>query len=635
MEQENKKQAAFDPLDMNNYKIEKLPKMEKSTFEKWMARVGGPLAIVAFILVYWVVDIPFIDNLKQTDFIPAEEVVVAEPTDAQDAEVVDVTATQQSADQSAEAEVEPLTEAETTTEQSGAPTEAEEIVATEEAALQAEAAQIEELPTTPEPIKAEATAEKAAAKPDDSLKKAVKFIEENGWSDFTRANYAMLAIFIAAIILWITEPIPNYLTALLVILGIVLTEVTTQKVAFATLGHPVMWLNILSFVLASMLVKTRVAKRLALWFVLRFGHSASGVFFSFVIINVILSAFISATTVKAAILLPIFMVVAAVYGASQGNRNNFGRNIVLQNLFQVNIGASGFLTGSGANLLAASLIGGAIGLDSIGYMDWFNAAFPLAIILLIIGWFVGTKIIFPIPKEQRKPQIEGGLVRLREELDSMGKMTTEEYKAVAIFVGVLGMWATTDILHSIDATTVAFIGAVIALLPGVGVVKWNDVDIPWHLMLFSAGAYAIGAGLDATALPKTMVDVLFNSLGVSEATPFWVLYLVLTGMMLFSALLFQSKTMRALIFVPIAIGVAQKYGYEVMSLAFPVALLIEHVYVLPFNSKPAALLYTTNHYSWSDTFKYGFTMMLIGWGMIILWGETVLRWLGHTPNGLF
>ena len=27
----------FDPLDMNNYKIEKLPKMEKSTFEKWMA----------------------------------------------------------------------------------------------------------------------------------------------------------------------------------------------------------------------------------------------------------------------------------------------------------------------------------------------------------------------------------------------------------------------------------------------------------------------------------------------------------------------------------------------------------------------------------------------------------------------
>lgn len=558
MTQDIKQEAQqFDPLDMNNYKIEKLPKMEKSSFERWMARLGGPLAILAFVLVYWVVDIPFIDNLKESDFIPTE--IVTENADG--------------------------------------------TISVEQPA------------------------------PAQNVKKAVKFIQERGFDDFTRANYAMLAIFLAAIILWITESVPNYLTALLVILGLVLTEVTSQKEAFAQLGHPVMWLNILSFVLASMLVKTRAAKRLALWFVLKFGHSASGVFFSFLVINVVLSAFISATTVKAAILLPIFMVVAAVYGASNGNRNNFGRNIVLQNLFQVNIGASGFLTGSGANLLAASLIGGALGITSISYSDWFAAAFPLAIILLFIGWFVGVKIIFPIPKEQRKPQIEGGLVKLREELDSMGKMNIEEWKSIAIFVGVLIMWAT-DKLHGIDATTVAFIGAVIALLPGVGVVKWNDVDIPWHLMLFSAGAYAIGAGLDATALPKSMVDVMFNSLGVTENTPFWVLYLLLTGMMLFSALLFQSKTMRALIFVPIAIGVAQKFGYPIMSLAFPVALLIEHVYVLPFNSKPAALLYTTNHYSWSDTFRFGFTMMLIGWAMIILWGETVLRWLGYT-EGLF
>lgn len=557
MEQENKQVATFDPLDMNNYKIEKLPKMEKSSFEKWMARLGGPLAILAFVLVYWVVDIPFIDNLKESDFIPTEVV-----TEAPDGTV-----------------------------------------------------SVE----TPQPAQ--------------NVKKAVNFIKAHGFEDFTRANYAMLAIFLAAIILWITESIPNYLTALMVILGLVLTEVTTQKDAFAQLGHPVMWLNILSFVLASMLVKTRAAKRLALWFVLKFGHSASGVFFSFLIINIVLSAFISATTVKAAILLPIFMVVAAVYGASNGHRNNFGRNIVLQNLFQVNIGASGFLTGSGANLLAASLIGGALGITSISYSDWFAAAFPLAIILLFIGWWVGVKIIFPIPKEERVPQIEGGLEKLRVELDSMGKMNIEEVKSIVIFVGVLAMWAT-DKLHGIDATTVAFIGAVIALLPGIGVVKWNDVDIPWHLMLFSAGAYAIGAGLDATALPKTMVDVMFNSLGISDNTPFWVLYLLLTAMMLFSALLFQSKTMRALIFIPIAIGVAQKFGYPVMSLAFPVALLIEHVYVLPFNSKPAALLYTTNHYSWSDTFRFGITMMLIGWAMIIIWGETVLRWMGYT-EGLF
>ncbi len=524
----------FDILDMHNYRVEKLKKNKKVGFERWMEIFGGPLAIIAFILIYYFSDFSFINNIN----------------------------------------------------------------------------------------------------PDILTDEAAKRFKELGSESFSRINYAMLAIFAASIILWITEAIPNYLTSLFVIITMVLTGVTSEKLAYAQLGHPVMWLNILSFVLASMLVTTRVAKRFALWFVLRFGKNATWIFISFIVINVVLSIFISATTAKATILLPIFMVIAAIYGASPDKRNNFGRNIVLQNLFQINIGASGFITGSGANLLAGSIIAGALGVSMFGFQEWFISAFPLCIILIIIGWLVGTRIIFPMKPEERVPQIEGGMARLKKEYDSLGKMTVNEYKSIAIFVIVLALWAT-DKQHGISQTAVAFMGAVVALLPGIGVVKWNDVDIPWHLMLFSAGAYTLGAGLDVTDLPAVMIDSLFTHFGITQDTPFWVLYFGLTFIMLFSGILFQSKTMRALIFVPIAIGVAQKFGYPVMSLSFPVALLIEHVYVLPFNSKPSALLYTTNHYSMTDSFKFGFTMMVISWFMIILWGETVLKWLGHTPNGVF
>ncbi len=530
---ELEQEQVFDPLDMNNYKVEKLPKMEKSGFEKWMARLGGPIAALVFILIYWVIDIPLFDNL---DF----------------------------------------------------------------SGLSA---------------------------------KAQARLDVIGEAAFIRACYAMLAIFCASIVLWISEAVQSYLTSLMVIMAVIMCGVTTQKDAFAQLGHPVMWLNILSFVLASMLVKTQAAKRFALWFVLKFGKSASGIFFSFLVINVVLSMFISATTVKATILLPIFMVVAAIFGASQGNRNNFGRNLVLQNLFQINIGASAFMTGSGANLLAISLLTGAYSSVSMIYSDWLAAAFPLAMILLVIGWFIGVKVIFPLKPEEKKPQIEGGMQRLRQELDAMGKMTKEEFKSIAIFVGVLVMWVTES-WHGVSAEVVVLIGAIIALMPGIGVVKWNDVDIPWHLMIFSAGAYVIGSGLNATDLPAMMVGAGMDALGITAQTPFIVLYVLLTGLMLFSALIFQSKNMRALVFLPIAIGVEQQFGLPPLSLSFPVALLIEHVYVLPFNSKPAALLYTTNHYSWSDTFKFGITMMLIAWVMILIWGETVLHWLGYTP-GLF
>lgn len=44
--------------------MEKLPKMEKSGFEKWLARLGGPLAIIAFILLYYFINISFLDNLN-------------------------------------------------------------------------------------------------------------------------------------------------------------------------------------------------------------------------------------------------------------------------------------------------------------------------------------------------------------------------------------------------------------------------------------------------------------------------------------------------------------------------------------------------------------------------------------------
>ena len=570
MAEERTDPQVFDPLDMNNYRIEKLPKMQKSGFEKFLQRIGAPLAILAFIVLYWMVDIPFINQID--------------------------------------------TNSETTTLTESAMKRYDQM----------EAAQLKTLQNADgEQLKASGLTEQQQAQLTDATH-----------NKFVRINYAMLAIFVAAIILWISEAIPNYLTSLIVILAIVLTGITTDKTAYAQLGHPVMWLNILSFILASMLVKTQVAKRFAIWFVLKFGKNASGIMISFIVINLVLSAFISATTAKAAILLPIFMVIAAIYGATGGkNRNNFGRNLILQNLFQINLGANAFLTGSGATLLAGSIIAGAMGWGAFSYQDWFKAAFPMNVLLIFIAWFVGSKIFFPLKKEERVPQIAGGMDRLRDELKKLGKMKPEEYKAIAIFVIVLLLWAT-DKQHGINQTAVAFMGAVVALLPGVGVVKWNDVDIPWHLLLFSAGAYTLGAGLDATGLPGTLVDALFASLGITQSTPFWTIYLILTAGILLFSLIFQSKTMLTLIFIPIAIGVAQKNGYPIMSLAFPVALLVGHVYVLPFNSKPAALLYTTNQYSWSDTFKFGITMMFISWLMIILWGETVLRWFGYT-NGVF
>jgi di/tricarboxylate transporter len=271
---------------------------------------------------------------------------------------------------------------------------------------------------------------------------------------------------------------------------------------------------------------------------------------------------------------------------------------------------------------------------SFFFQDWLIVAFPVSVSMLFVGWIVGTKFIFPISEEDEVPHIPGGMDSLKAELEKLGPIAWSEVKSVIIFVTILALWAT-DKYHGISATAVAFVGAIVALMPRIGVVEWNDVDIPWHLLMFSAGAYTLGAGFKTTDLPSISVNAVFDALGLGTDTPFWALYLILTGGMLASALVFQSKTMRTMLFVPIAIGVAQRFDYPVLSLALPVALLIEHVYVFPFNSKPALLLYSTDQYSFSDTAKFGLTMLAVGWATSIVMGETYYRWLGYTAQGVF
>jgi hypothetical protein len=55
---------------------------------------------------------------------------------------------------------------------------------------------------------------------------------------------------------------------------------------------------------------------------------------------------------------------------------------------------------------------------------------------------------------------------------------------------------------------------------------------------------------------------------------------------MYSGLVFQSKTIRTMVFVPIALGVEKRFNFPPMSLALPVAMLIEHCYVLPSTASP-------------------------------------------------
>lgn len=207
----------FDPLDLNNYKIEKLPTRKKSKFENGMAVVGGPLAIIVFVLFSFVLELPFLKNISpdqlsnsaKTEYNNSKSVVklnsINKFPDSLHEAYSNITGQLGNGNNGKKKEID-----------------------------------------------------------ESSLNKTEKsvWLKMKGIA-FSQKNAFMLAIFLAALVLWITEAIPAYLTSLILIVSLVLTNVLNETDAYHQLGHKVMWLNILSFVLASMLVKTRVAKRFA------------------------------------------------------------------------------------------------------------------------------------------------------------------------------------------------------------------------------------------------------------------------------------------------------------------------------------------------------------------------------------
>ena len=444
-----------------------------------------------------------------------------------------------------------------------------------------------------------------------------------------------IAAFAAALTWWITEPFPTYATSLLLMAILTFFNGWAEEKVLGVFGLEVIWLNILAFILSSTLVKSQLAKRFALWIGIKFGHSSMTIMGAFILLQLFLAPFIPATTARTVMVLPVMLVIAQIYGSTSDNKNNFGVNLFMQNLQGISIFSSGFITGSTCNIVAAAFIF-EMGGRRVYYSEWMIAMLPITIIVMAISWWLGQKLLFKVKPENQVPHVQGGFEVMRKMLKDMGKFSIDEAKASAVFLFVLFLWAT-DKYHmgwfgfEISAVMAALVGTVIVFLPKIGLLKWNDADIPWHVMIFSAGAYAGGLALFDSGAARFLVGKLFDAIGLNGSLNFWLVYIIIITFAMYAHLFFTSKTMRSIVMIPIIIAIAQQMGFDPVSLALPAAFTLTWVITLPTNAKPNLILYSTGQFSISDNLKYGLTVSTIGVVVMIIAGFTWFRWLGITP----
>ena len=120
----------------------------------------------------------------------------------------------------------------------------------------------------------------------------------------------------------------------------------------------------------------------------------------------------------------------------------------------------------------------------------------------------------------------------------------------------------------------------------------------------------------------------FAYLGVTAATPKVWVFVIMALLFGLTTLISESKTARTIIMFPILIATANKFGWDIIGFCLPMAFLINQVYVLYFNSKPANISYLTNMYSTWDGFKFGMIQLLLIIALLVPWTHYVMPLMG-------
>ena len=415
-----------------------------------------------------------------------------------------------------------------------------------------------------------------------------------------------MALFAFALIMWIARPIPIYLTSIILILLLPLIgAVEDQEIVFGALGFDIIWLMVSAFVLTSAMSATNLGKRIALYLTTKFAKTPTQVLVVFVIVNYILAFFVPSTTARASLIVPIALIILEIYKAVPG-KSNFGRLLMLQGVQNNAFATSVVMTATSAQVLAIGFINEQAGGD-VGYMEWLLGSLPQAIITTVIAFIVGMCLYKY--KDEMTGAMGGAAETLKKQLEELGPISVREKKALFIFLLTLFLWATGDYQEAwfgfeISTEQTAVLGMLLCLLPGIGVISWKEANIKWDLMIFSAGAYAVGNAVDDSGAASWLIGNLVEAIGLDRMNPSLVA-VILIFITVFSHMIFTSKTVRTTILIPAVITLAQGLGIDPVPLARVCAFGISTTITLPPHSKVNTLYFGTGYFDVKDELIFG------------------------------
>ena len=424
-----------------------------------------------------------------------------------------------------------------------------------------------------------------------------------GIEGLTVVQQRVIAIFVMAVLLWITEAIPAWATSITIIF-VLLFCVSDSSFQFfqgtedqygtmldhvgvmACFADPTIILFLGGFVLAIAATKSGLDVLAARTLMKPFGQKSENVLLGFLLITGVFSMFISNTATAAMMLTfltPVFKALPA---------NGKGR-IALTMAIPVgaNLGGMGTPIGTPPNVFALKYLNDPTGLNiGITFSHWMMIMVPLVIVLLIIAW---RMIIRFFPFTQKTIQ-----------LDIKGEVSHN--------------------LFGINANTVAMLP--IAVFAITRVITAKDLqDIDWSVIWMVAGGFALGNAMNGTGLAENAI----KSIPFGAWNPLIILFIACIICFILSN--FISNTATAALLVPILAVVCKGMGENLGMIGGTVTILVgiavaaSAAMSLPISTPPNAIAFSTGLIKQNDMLKVGVSVgvitLIIGISMLIVIGK--------------
>ncbi|MFN0168564.1 MAG: DASS family sodium-coupled anion symporter [Bryobacteraceae bacterium] len=430
-------------------------------------------------------------------------------------------------------------------------------------------------------------------------------------------GWRLFGIFVATVGGLILQPIPGGALVLIAVTAASVFGGLTIQEALSGYGDPTVWLVMAAFFISTAMLKTGLARRIALLFVRAAGKTSLGVTYALSATDMALAAIIPSNGARSGgVVLPIARSVAELYGSKPGPTAAVLGSFLMTAVYQsICVTAAMFFTGQASNPLAAKIAGDSFHYE-VTWVSWFLAGIVPGLASLAIVPLVVYRLN---PPEIRKTPEAAAFAA--SELGKMGPVDRGQALVAAVFVTVCGLWITTP-WHHLDITVSALLGA--CALLATGILTWEDIvteRAAWDIFVWYGGLLRLGKALNDAGVTREFANMVGHWFGGAG----WVFLLACAlGIYYYAHYGFASITAHMLsMFMPFAAVLLAKGAPPGLTIYAFACFTNLAAGLTNYGTTPSPMFFATGYVSFNDWWRIGFVVSLVN---IAIWTTIGFGW---------